>query len=169
MAASGTSNVQIGGKRWVAIDGAAAIDNLNIDSDNDTGVHYFMTAGRVSRLGFLATTSVTVSDFVKVEVYKNGTGGTLLGTWTVCLTGACPAAGEVTYAEAVIHDTDGEVAEDGATRYPAPDKMEFNAGEDITLKVVEPADAGAGIAYIEVVEEPVHPTSTNVNNVGTVA
>lgn len=166
--ADGTSSY-MGSKRWVA---TGAIDDLNIDSDNDTSTAlYFVTPAEVTRLGWVSTTSVTAAANVEVEVYKNGTSGTLLGTWQLATT-AGVAAGKVTYAECALYDNDGvATASDasgaaGAIVFNGPTKFSFDAGESITLKVVEAASAGAGIAYVEYIEGALQPESDNVVRVG---
>lgn len=168
MATQGTSNSQMGAKRWAA---TGAIDDLNIDLDNDASTDlHFVHPARVTRLAFEATTAVVAAADVKVEVYKNGTGGTLLGTWTVCkpVTGDEIPAGKIAYAVCAKEVAEA-VQTDGSKLRVAPSVFDFKPGEWITLKVVEPSSSGAGIAWVEYVEYPIHSTTDNVAQVGSVA
>lgn len=169
----GTSSY-MGSKRWTPV---GAIDELNIDSDNDTWEFVFPHPAHVYRVAFLATTAVVHNSAdVEVEIYKSTDAGdagtdTLVGTWTVLTDGGTLAAGNWAIGNLVLADTDGATAVDGATTYAGPSgPVELIMGQGLTFKVVTPSASGAGRIAIEYVPEPINSDAVGtgvefVNNV----
>lgn len=162
--ADGTSNYW-GGKRWTEW---GASDALNIDSDNDTIEYGWPFPVRVTRAAVAPTTTVANgSGTVEVEVYRNNDFGdagtdTLLGTWVLGTTTSI-VPGEVSVANFVGADTDGEAAEDGNTRYVGPTgPYDIAVGEGLVFKVVEPSDSGVVLLAVEYIPLPFNENDTNV-------
>lgn len=156
-----------------------ASDDLNIDSDNDTSEFYWAHPVHVHRVGCIVTTAVAnAAGTVDVEIYKQNQVGdngldTLLGTWRITDT-TTRAVGSVHYCK-MVDETSGsgeETAEDGADRNVAPSKEQAGGyaypvilpGQSLVLKVVEPADSGVVIPFVEASLMPV-----NVNDADVVA
>lgn len=159
----GTSSY-MGSKRWTPV---GAIDELNIDSDNDTWEFVFPHPAHVYRVAFLATTAVVHnSTDLNVEVYKTTDAGdagtdTLVGTWTVLTNGGTLAVGNWAIGNFVLADADGSVAVDGLTTYAGPDgPIELIMGQGLTFKVVDPGASGAGRIAIEYIPLPVYSDET---------
>lgn len=163
--ADGTSTY-FQGKQWTDFNAA---DDLNVDSDNDVSEFVWPFAVDVYRVMAIPTTAVTnATGTVDIEIYKvldysDGGNDTLLGTWQLMGTTTI-AVGTVTIGNFVGADTDGETAEDGLTRYEAPQgPYEIGVGESLVLKVVEPADAGVIRVAIEYAQKAPPPISATGN------
>lgn len=156
----------MGSKQWTPLN---AIDDLNIDSDNDTYEFIWPFPVHVYRAAFLATTAVAnAAGTVDVEVYKvtdasDGGTDTLLGTWQVLATTTL-AVGDWSIGNFVGADTDGSTAVDNSTVYEGPDgPYEIGVGEGLLFKVVEPSDSGAGRLCVEFIPQPVHSDEASGN------
>jgi len=163
----GTSNYW-GCKRWTEW---SAIDDVNIDSDNDTYEYHFPMPVMVTRVAILATTAVVnAAGTVDIEMYRvtdasDGGADTLLGTCKILGTTTL-AVGDVAVCNCVGADTDGEVAEDSTTRYVGPTgPYEITTGQGFLLKVVEPSDSGACKVAIEYIPLPFDENDTDVARV----
>lgn len=154
---AGTSNY-MARKQWTPV---GAIDELNIDSDNDTWEFVFPHPVDAYRVAFLATTAVVHNSAdVDVEIYLTTDAGdagtdTLVGTWKPLLNGETLAVGDWTVGNLVLADTDGSTAVDGNTVYEGPDgPVSVPMGGGLTFKVVVPSASGAGRIALEYVEKP---------------
>lgn len=137
-----------------------ASDQPNIDADNDVAAVWFWPHPvDIVRVGYIATTAVVnAAGTVEIELYRDNVVGsgadTLLGTWVSAGT-VTLAAGQMAIGEVVAGDEDGELAEDGTTRYVGPTgPIRINPGQSFIMKVTEPADSGVVRGFVEYVSLP---------------
>lgn len=167
MPAQGTSSYW-GTKRWTEL---GAIDDLDIDADNDKFEYGFPQPVRATRLAVIPTTNVAnASGTVEVEVYRadafgSQTEDTLLGTIVVTDTTTL-SVGDIMYANLVGEDESGSEGSDGSTVHVGPSgPYEIAVGEGLVFKVVEPADSGAVRISVEYIPLPVDENDDNVARV----
>lgn len=147
-----------------------AVDDVNIDSAGDNHEIVFGGPVLLTRVGFIVTTAVAnAAGTVEIDVRRRPVAGAdanhvELATFT--LTGTTTrAAGAVCFKDLAILDRDGETAEDGTTRYEAPNSnitaaitgdspFVIPVGQSLELDVAEAADSGAGRYFIEYIELP---------------
>lgn len=170
---------------------SSAADEPNIDS---AGAEVYFTQvfpWRPHRLVIKVTTAVNPDNTtaLDINIYKNPVAGSetnrvLLGTMRVMAANATNlAAGTLVYRDMHFDDADGETAEDGTTRYLAPDsyynpvsasvagssarRMDIKIGESLQLELASSAeaDSGAVTSHIEYERLPWTPANYGASTV----
>ena len=163
----------------------SAADSPNIDS---AGAEvYFTRVGpwRPKRIVIKTTTAVNPDNSVALDIniYKNVTAGSetnrvLLGTMRMLAANATSTvAGDLNFRDFHFDDADGETAEDGTTRYLAPEsfynpvsasaagsskrKYDILIGESLQLELATnaEADSGAVVTHVEYEQLPWTPAN----------
>jgi len=154
----------------------SAADTPNIDSAG--AVSEFLVEGPalLKRVGIIVTTAVNPDNAVALTLALSrrptpgsSSGEVNIGTFRVMAANAANlAVGSVVYKDLHIDDADGEVAEDGTTRFEAPSsnltayltaKNPFiiPPGQTfaMTLEASAEADSGAVVSFVEYVQLPI--------------
>ena len=104
-----------------------ASDVPNIDNSADASEFVFPNPVIIKRVGLIVTTAVVTDNSVactfqlsRRPVAGSASNAVGLGTFNAIAAGVDPAAGSVIWADCNVIDSDGETAEDGTTRYEAP-------------------------------------------------
>lgn len=148
----------------------AAADTPNIDSAGAVAEFQFAGPVRLKRVGLIVTTEVNPDNSVALTLAMSrrvtlgsASGAVSLGVFTVMAANAANlAVGKYVYKDLHIDDADGETAEDGTTRYEAPNSnltsaftrgnpFDIPAGQSfaLTLESNAEADSGAVRAFVE--------------------
>jgi hypothetical protein len=151
-----------------------AADTPNIDGSTAVGEFIFPNPVIITKVGYIVTTAVVADgtenmdfDLSRRPVVGSSSNAVALAQFRAQAANVDTAAGDVVWVHTNVLDTDGETAEDGTTRYEAPN-ANITAPETrrnpwlilpgqsfaMTLQTDAEADSGAVRGFVEYIDLP---------------